>query len=115
MGRWIEIARYPQTTQQGQCNRAEYTFGNNVISLTNSQVLNQRLNSVRGTAVVKSTDGSGLLEVTIVRTSGKFTMAYRIELIKNAPELKMGTNQNITCDSRHNLPGVYSHGSSHRN
>ncbi|XP_037876122.1 chlorophyllide A binding protein isoform X2 [Bombyx mori] len=78
MGRWIEIARYPQTTQQGQCNRAEYTFGNNVISLTNSQVLNQRLNSVRGTAVVKSTDGSGLLEVTIVRTSATVTANYYI-------------------------------------
>ncbi|MDK0812195.1 lipocalin/fatty-acid binding family protein, partial [Clostridium perfringens] len=40
-GVWYEIERYPQPTQQGQCNRAIYTENEGVITVMNSQVVNE--------------------------------------------------------------------------
>nr|QLC28933.1 apolipoprotein [Spodoptera frugiperda] len=63
-GEWIEVSRYPQPTQTGQCNRAKYeAINGGGISVTNRQVVNQRLATISGQAVA-SADGFGKLEVT---------------------------------------------------
>uniref|UniRef100_A0A2A4JTG0 Lipocalin/cytosolic fatty-acid binding domain-containing protein n=1 Tax=Heliothis virescens TaxID=7102 RepID=A0A2A4JTG0_HELVI len=64
-GLWYEVARYPQPTQQGQCNRANYESTANGVSVQNSQVINEALASITGEARVISTDNSGVLEVTL--------------------------------------------------
>ncbi|CAH2044979.1 unnamed protein product, partial [Iphiclides podalirius] len=77
LGRWIEIARYPQQFQQaGRCSRAQYNLGtNNNIQVINTQVVNATLASITGSAFVSSTDGSGLIEVTFVLSSGAVNVA----------------------------------------
>ncbi|KAG6455295.1 hypothetical protein O3G_MSEX009121 [Manduca sexta] len=67
LGRWMEIARYPQPSQRGQCNRAVYSAGDNAINVTNSQVINNTLSTISGSAVVISNDTTGLLQVTLSR------------------------------------------------
>ncbi|XP_047033930.1 uncharacterized protein LOC124640271 isoform X1 [Helicoverpa zea] len=65
LGDWIEVARYPQTAQTGQCNRATYSSdGVNSISIVNSQVVNEALSTISGQGVLASNDGSGVLRVT---------------------------------------------------
>lgn len=66
------MARYPQPTQQGQCNRVYYTSGNSVINVANTQVTNQVLFTQEGTAVPISTDGSALWNVTLNLSSGEY-------------------------------------------
>nr|ACB54951.1 polycalin [Helicoverpa armigera] len=64
-GVWYEIERYPQPTQQGQCNRAIYTANEGgVVSVMNSQVVNEVNATISGVARVISTDNSGVLQVT---------------------------------------------------
>ncbi|XP_068619407.1 uncharacterized protein [Battus philenor] len=74
-GKWNEIARYPHVSQQGQCNRPEYVLGNNNVEVINTQVINNTLDIVRGSAVVASTDGSGILEVTFALPGGIVNVA----------------------------------------
>ncbi|XP_045453252.1 uncharacterized protein LOC123662453 [Melitaea cinxia] len=64
LGRWYEIASYPQAFQEGTCARAEYTLRAGFVNVFNSQVVNRTLDVQTATAVVASTDGSGLLNVT---------------------------------------------------
>nr|CAB3508325.1 unnamed protein product [Spodoptera littoralis] len=65
MGEWIELARYPQPTQTGQCNRAKYELlPDDTISVTNRQIVNERLATISGQVVLASTDGTGKLQVT---------------------------------------------------
>nr|XP_049704849.1 uncharacterized protein LOC110376413 isoform X13 [Helicoverpa armigera] len=65
LGDWIEVARYPQTAQTGQCNRATYSSdGANSISIVNSQVVNEALSTISGQGVLASNDGSGVLRIT---------------------------------------------------
>lgn len=77
-GEWIEVSRYPQPTQTGQCNRAKYeAINGGGISVTNRQVVNQRLATISGQAVA-SLDGFGKLEVTF---SGKLLNCYTLTTI----------------------------------
>nr|ANC90402.1 polycalin [Spodoptera exigua] len=65
LGKWYELARYPQPNQSGQCNSAEYgSLPNNAVSVLNSQVINEELSTITGQAVLASTDGTGQLSVT---------------------------------------------------
>ncbi|XP_045776254.1 uncharacterized protein LOC123874798 [Maniola jurtina] len=64
LGKWYEMASYPQAFQFGECARAQYSLGDNAVNVINTQVINKTLDVRTATAVVASTDGSGLLEVT---------------------------------------------------
>uniref|UniRef100_A0A2A4JTH0 Lipocalin/cytosolic fatty-acid binding domain-containing protein n=1 Tax=Heliothis virescens TaxID=7102 RepID=A0A2A4JTH0_HELVI len=81
LGEWIEIARYPQTAQTGQCNRAIYSsLGDNSVSIENTQVANEALYTISGQGVFASQDGSGVLQVTfnvggVSRTSNYHVLA----------------------------------------
>ncbi|XP_013135715.1 PREDICTED: uncharacterized protein LOC106101136 [Papilio polytes] len=74
-GRWIEIARYPQTSQRGQCNRPFYDLIDNSFEVINSQVINQTLDTIIGEAFVTSTDGSGVVTVTFRLPNGDVNVA----------------------------------------
>ncbi|KAJ0173509.1 hypothetical protein K1T71_010658 [Dendrolimus kikuchii] len=66
LGRWKLIETYPSEFQLGECNDATYTLGaNNTVNLVNTEVVSQTLNSIAGSAVVSSTDNSGVLLVNI--------------------------------------------------
>ncbi|XP_050551204.1 uncharacterized protein LOC118275267 isoform X3 [Spodoptera frugiperda] len=64
-GKWIEVARYPQPIQRGQCNRAEYNNNGEIISIVATQVVDRKLQTSPGNAKIASSDGSGLLEVSL--------------------------------------------------
>ncbi|OWR44741.1 chlorophyllide A binding protein precursor, partial [Danaus plexippus plexippus] len=70
LGKWYEIASYPQAFQDGECARAQYSAGNNVVNVLNTQVINRTLDVQTATAVVASNDNSGLLNVTFVLSNG---------------------------------------------
>ncbi|CAG9789457.1 unnamed protein product [Diatraea saccharalis] len=78
LGLWYEISSYPEPNQIGECARALYAPGNNVVDVTNTQVANRTLLSQTGSAVVASTDGSGLLTVTFVVNGETRTASYYI-------------------------------------
>ncbi|KAJ2953455.1 hypothetical protein O0L34_g1049 [Tuta absoluta] len=63
MGTWYDIERYPQADQPGSCGTATYSLSD-VVDVYNTQVINQTLDSINGTAIPVSTDGSAKLEVT---------------------------------------------------
>nr|QNT08914.1 polycalin [Spodoptera littoralis] len=64
-GKWFEVARYPQPIQTGQCNSAVYNNSGDVISIVSTQVVNEKLLILQGNANIASTDGSGLLDVSL--------------------------------------------------
>ncbi|XP_022817976.1 uncharacterized protein LOC111350579 [Spodoptera litura] len=64
-GKWFEVARYPQPIQTGQCNSAVYDNSGDVISIVSTQVVNEKLLISQGNANIASTDGSGLLDVSL--------------------------------------------------
>ncbi|KAI8424832.1 hypothetical protein MSG28_006760 [Choristoneura fumiferana] len=68
LGRWFEIAKYPQRDQEGECSRAHYSEGQGdaPVDVLNTIVNNRTLETQEGTAVIASTDGSGLLRVTFI-------------------------------------------------
>ncbi|XP_063387670.1 uncharacterized protein LOC134673601 [Cydia fagiglandana] len=68
LGRWFEVSKYPQRDQVGECSRAHYSPGQGdaPVDVRNTIVYNQTLEIREGTAVLHSTDGSGLLWVTFV-------------------------------------------------
>ncbi|XP_052744153.1 uncharacterized protein LOC112046433 [Bicyclus anynana] len=70
LGKWYEIASYPQPFQYGQCARAQYSLGDGVVNVLNTQVVNQTLDVQMATAVLGSDDGSGLLHVTFNLPNG---------------------------------------------
>lgn len=67
MGRWYNIESYPATSINGTCSKALYTLMDNYVQVNNSQVVNQRLDSITGSAVINSTDLSGKLLVSFPR------------------------------------------------
>ncbi|XP_041970035.1 uncharacterized protein LOC121726651 [Aricia agestis] len=75
LGQWYEIASYPQLFQFGECARAIYSLGDDVVDVFNTQVFNRTLDTMTGTAVVASTDGSGLLSVTFELAGGIVNVA----------------------------------------
>ncbi|CAH0728579.1 unnamed protein product, partial [Brenthis ino] len=70
MGVWHQISTYFSTNGQGTCNRAQYTLSGNVVNVLNSQVVNLTLDTISGTAIVASNDGSARLLVTLEVTPG---------------------------------------------
>ncbi|XP_064074025.1 uncharacterized protein LOC113399468 [Vanessa tameamea] len=71
LGKWYEITSYPQPFQSGECARARYSTGTGAtVNVFNTQVINRKLDVQTATAVVASTDGSGLLDVTFVLDNG---------------------------------------------
>ncbi|XP_061721996.1 uncharacterized protein LOC133528577 [Cydia pomonella] len=72
LGRWFEVSKYPQRDQVGECSRAHYSPGQGdaPVDVRNTIVYNQTLETREGTAVLHSTDGSGLLWVTFVLDDG---------------------------------------------
>lgn len=64
-GQWYDIESYYDAFQTGTCNDALYTLNpEGVVDVFNTQVLELELDTINGTAVVASTDGSGKLDVT---------------------------------------------------
>ncbi|XP_063831228.1 uncharacterized protein LOC135080516 [Ostrinia nubilalis] len=70
LGTWRNIELYPAAFQGGSCNTAQYSLGDEVVNVLNSQVVNQTLDSINGFAVVASTDGSAKLQVTFPNVNG---------------------------------------------
>lgn len=68
MGTWYDIESYPGDFQNGKCNTATYSEHPEPgvdVDVFNTQVINEALVSIRGTAVLDpSTDGSAKLRVT---------------------------------------------------
>ncbi|KAF9407326.1 hypothetical protein HW555_012606 [Spodoptera exigua] len=64
MGRWHNILSYPTRFQDGTCVNAYYSLTNNGVNVLNSQVNNQRLETISGMAVPSSDDGSAKLVVS---------------------------------------------------
>lgn len=80
-GKWIEVARYPQPIQRGQCNRAEYNNNGEIISIVATQVVDRKLQTSPGNAKIASSDGSGLLEVSLGEGDGKLITYTLINII----------------------------------
>lgn len=58
------IESYASDFQSGGCNEATYTPGTDgTVDVYNTQVIDQRLDTMTGVAEVASTDGSGKLKV----------------------------------------------------
>ncbi|XP_039757924.1 uncharacterized protein LOC120632183 [Pararge aegeria] len=70
LGKWNEIASYPQPFQNGECARAQYKLGSDGVDVINTQVVDKQLDVQMATAVVASDDGSGVLEVTFKFPNG---------------------------------------------
>lgn len=79
MGLWHDIESYPEAFQDGTCNNAFYTLIDGVVDVFNTQVIGQTLDTIRGTAVITSTDGSAKLEATfnIMGINGKTNLLKR--------------------------------------
>lgn len=71
-GLWHSIAAYPaQFGASGSCTNALYTLRDGFVEVFNTQVVNQRLVTINGTAtLVPSTDGSAKLTVRFAVGSG---------------------------------------------
>lgn len=64
MGTWYDIESYPVPFQGGACPTATYTLTDAGVDVYNTQVVGQQLDTIRGTAVLATTDGSAKLNVT---------------------------------------------------
>lgn len=64
LGRWRLIESYPSEFQNGTCNDATYTLGDNVVLVYNTQVIDERLDTIDGTAVPATANNDGKLLVT---------------------------------------------------
>ncbi|XP_063539025.1 uncharacterized protein LOC134748235 [Cydia strobilella] len=64
-GIWHETSSYYSANAVGTCARAEYTLIGTTVDVVNSQVLNQRLETITGTATLIGTDQSGRLNVIL--------------------------------------------------
>ncbi|KAL0819468.1 hypothetical protein ABMA28_007573 [Loxostege sticticalis] len=64
-GRWFEIGAYYSESSENLCSRANYALEGGVVQVLNSQVINQTLFTISGTATVASTDGSARLSVVL--------------------------------------------------
>ncbi|XP_013192152.2 uncharacterized protein LOC106136222 [Amyelois transitella] len=70
-GHWYAIESYPQEFQFGTCQRALYTVNDDgSVEVYNTQVYQQRLDAINGTAVLASSDGSAKLNVTFLIAEG---------------------------------------------
>ncbi|KAL4702780.1 hypothetical protein ACJJTC_002320 [Scirpophaga incertulas] len=78
LGRWYEVARYPEPSQDGACNQATYSLGDGVVDVLNTQVVNALLETQEGSAVVASADNTGQLTVTFVVDGETRTATYYV-------------------------------------
>ncbi|KAJ8714187.1 hypothetical protein PYW08_007807 [Mythimna loreyi] len=77
LGTWYEVARYPQTAQTGQCNRAVYTASATtpgVVDVENSQVTDETRLTISG--VASATEQPGVLAVNFTIGDGKLFNLY---------------------------------------
>lgn len=83
MGLWHDIRSYPEDFQIGTCQNANYELVGGVVDVLNTQVINQTLDTMTGTAVLVSTDGSARLSVTfnVGGINGNNNILYRGRLI----------------------------------
>ncbi|XP_053614015.1 uncharacterized protein LOC128677296 [Plodia interpunctella] len=65
IGVWHQIGSYYSESSVGTCSRAEYSLGNDVINVLNSEVVQQTLSTISGTASIVRADGSGKLQVLL--------------------------------------------------
>ncbi|XP_075983119.1 uncharacterized protein LOC142981240 isoform X2 [Anticarsia gemmatalis] len=65
MGTWREISSYYTESSTGTCIKAQYDLGQTGVNVLNSQVINQQLLTITGSASVASTDGSARLRVLL--------------------------------------------------
>ncbi|XP_045777015.1 uncharacterized protein LOC123875308 [Maniola jurtina] len=72
LGEWIGISSYYSANQLGACGRAKYTLSESAVVVENSMVVNQKLEVIRGRAVVNTPDGSARLLVTLEVRPGVF-------------------------------------------
>lgn len=75
MNKWHNILSYPTRFQDGTCVNAYYTLTNDGVNVLNSQVNDQRLETMSGVAVPSSNDGSAKLVVSfpVAGSDRKFT------------------------------------------
>ncbi|XP_047994051.1 uncharacterized protein LOC125232436 [Leguminivora glycinivorella] len=64
MGLWYDIESYPQAFQDGTCATATYTLSDSGVVVYNTQVVNETLDDIYGTAVPENDDGLAKLLVT---------------------------------------------------
>ncbi|CAH0690321.1 unnamed protein product [Spodoptera exigua] len=72
-GLWHQISSYETSNSGGTCVRAEYTVGKEGVNILNSQVINQRLMTIEGSATVISDDNSAKLRVVLNTPEGLFS------------------------------------------
>jgi lipocalin len=77
-GLWHEISSYYSENAMGTCARAEYTLEGGVVNVVNSQVVNQGLTTINGTATVIDVNGGGKLSVTLEVAPGGKHFLYDI-------------------------------------
>lgn len=76
MNLWHDIESYPTQFQNGTCNNALYTLlPNGTVDVLNTQVINQSLDSIKGSARLASNDSSAKLIVTFPAGNGRFPIA----------------------------------------
>lgn len=73
MGTWHNIEMYPSRYQDGTCSNAFYGIVDGQVIVVNTQVKDQKLETVRGVAV-PAADGSAKLVVTfpVAGSDGRF-------------------------------------------
>lgn len=64
MGLWYDIESYPQEFQNGTCSTATYTLTSEGVEVYNTQVLDETLDYIYGSAVPEFDDGQAKLIVT---------------------------------------------------
>lgn len=82
------IESYPTEFQAGTCNRATYSLGENgVVNVFNTEVVNQELQTIEGTAVL--TDESGKLLVKFPDSKFMLRKIIRLDLAWALPCLQI--------------------------
>ncbi|CAG4957190.1 unnamed protein product [Colias eurytheme] len=76
LGVWNTIEAYPSANALGSCGNAEYTLGSGgKVDVYNTEVINQTLLTIDGTAEVAVDDGSAKLLVTFPVAGTNFTIS----------------------------------------
>ncbi|KPJ05890.1 Apolipoprotein D, partial [Papilio xuthus] len=105
LGRWRLIETYFTEQQSGTCNDATYTLNNNVVDVYNTQVINQQLDTINGTATLATTDGSAKL---LVNFPGKRKFdTVPVYWRNTSTEQQSGTCNDATYTLNNNVVDVY--------
>lgn len=68
-GTWFEAARFPSELQRGECAAKTITSSLNTLTINETYVDNERLNTINVRATI-SADGRGVLNATLTDTTG---------------------------------------------